>query len=124
MKPTERAHVGHAPSTRQGKTELQLRPVLIPAFAAALLVSALVALFKGMSLGNVIEGFGDGLKGVVVASVILMLALTIGTISQEAGGGLYLVELLGQRIPFWILPVCLLLYMAVLAVIGYFVFMR
>jgi Na+/H+ antiporter NhaC len=66
-----------------------------------------VALFKGMSLGNVIEGFGDGLKGVVVASVILMLALTIGTISQEAGGGLYLVELLGQRIPFWILPVCL-----------------
>jgi Na+/H+ antiporter NhaC len=77
------------------------------AFATALLVSALVALFKGMSLGNVIEGFGDGLKGVVVASVILMLALTIGTISQQAGGGLYLVELLGQRIPFWILPVCL-----------------
>jgi Na+/H+ antiporter NhaC len=77
------------------------------AFASALLVSALVALFKGMSLGNVIEGFGDGLKGVVVASVILMLALTIGAISQEAGGGLYLVELLGRRIPFWILPVCL-----------------
>ena len=42
-----------------------------------------------------------------MASVILMLALTIGAISQEAGGGLYLVELLGQRIPFWILPVCL-----------------
>lgn len=77
------------------------------AFASALLVSVLIALFKGMSLGNVVEGFGDGLKGVVVASVILILALTIGTISQEAGGGLYLVELLGQRIPFWALPVCL-----------------
>jgi Na+/H+ antiporter NhaC len=77
------------------------------AFGSALLVSVLVALFKGMSLGNVIEGFGDGLKGVVVASVILMLAITVGAISKEAGGGLYLVDLLGERIPFWILPVCL-----------------
>lgn len=77
------------------------------AFGTALLVSVLVALFKGMSLGNVIEGFGDGLKGVVVASVILMLAITIGAISKEAGGGLYLVDSLGQRIPYWILPVCL-----------------
>jgi Na+/H+ antiporter NhaC len=85
------------------------------AFGTALLVSALVALLKGMSLGNVIEGFGDGLKGVVVASVILMLALTIGAISQEAGGGLYLVELLGQRIPFWVLPVCLQLLTMIIA---------
>lgn len=77
------------------------------AFGAALFVSFSVALLKGMSLGNAIEGFGDGLKGVVLASVILMLAITVGTISKEAGGGLYLVELLGQRIPFWILPVSL-----------------
>lgn len=85
------------------------------AFATALLISVLIALFKGMSLGNVIEGFGDGLKGVVVASVILMLAITVGAISKEAGGGLYLVELLGQRIPFWILPVSLQLLTMVTA---------
>ena len=77
------------------------------AFGCALVVSFAAALFKGMSLGNAIEGFGDGLKGVVLASVILMLAITVGTISKEAGGGLYLVELLGQRIPFWALPVSL-----------------
>lgn len=77
------------------------------AFGTALLTSATIALLKGMSLGDVIEGFGDGLKGVVVASVILMLAITVGSISKEAGGGFYLVELLGQSIPFWILPVCL-----------------
>lgn len=85
------------------------------AFGCALLVSVLIALAKGMSLGNVVEGFGDGLKGVVVASVILILALTIGAISQEAGGGLYLVELLGQRIPFWALPVCLQLLTMIIA---------
>ena len=85
------------------------------AFGTALLTSATIALFKGMSLGDVIEGFGDGLKGVVVASVILMLAITVGSISKEAGGGFYLVELLGQSIPFWILPVCLQLITMVTA---------
>ena len=77
------------------------------AFGCALTVSFTAALLKGMSLNNAIAGFGNGLKGVVLASVILMLAITLGTISKEAGGGIYLVELLGQSIPFWALPVCL-----------------
>jgi len=77
------------------------------AFATALFVSIFIAMFKGMSLGNIIEGFGDGLKGVVLASVILMLAITVGAISKGTGAGLYMVEMLGQSIPFWILPVAL-----------------
>lgn len=77
------------------------------AFGLALLVSILVALVKGMQLGHVIEGIGDGLKGVVLASVILMLAMTIGGISREVGAGTYLVELLGDRIPYIALPVTL-----------------
>ena len=85
------------------------------AFATALLVSVFVALIKGMSLGNVIEGFGDGLKGVVLASVILMLAITVGAISRETGAGLYMVELLGQSIPFWLLPVALQLLTMIIA---------
>jgi len=85
------------------------------AFGAALLLSVLVALFKGMHLGQVIEGIGDGLKGVVLASVILMLALTIGGISQEIGAGIYLVEQLGERIPFWALPVTLQLMTMIIA---------
>ena len=85
------------------------------AFAAALFLSIFVALFKGMSLVNIIEGFGDGLKGVVLASVILMLAITVGAISRETGAGLYMVELLGQSIPFWILPVALQVLTMVIA---------
>jgi len=44
---------------------------------------------------------------VVVGSVILMLAVTIGAISKEVGGGIYLVELIGERWPYWLLPVSL-----------------
>ena len=50
-------------------------------------------------------GFQDGIKGVVLGSVILLLAITIGGISKEAGGGIYLVERLGSHIPYWALPV-------------------
>lgn len=85
------------------------------AFAAALFSSIFIAMFKGMALGDIIDGFGDGLKGVVLASVILMLAITVGAISKETGAGLYMVELLGQSIPFWVLPVVLQLLTMVTA---------
>lgn len=77
------------------------------AFGAALMIAALSALARGMSLGNLVEGFGDGLKGVVLASVILMLAITVGAMSKEVGAGQYMVDLLGNRLPFWALPVAL-----------------
>ena len=77
------------------------------AFGAALLISAFIALAKGMSLSNLIDGFGNGLKGVVLASVILMLAVTIGAISKQIGGGVYLVSLLSDQLPYWLLPVVL-----------------
>lgn len=77
------------------------------AFGGALLLCVVMALFKGMSLTDMMDGFGNGLKGVVVASVVLMLAITIGGISKEIGGGLYLVDLLGTQLPYWLLPVIL-----------------
>ncbi len=85
------------------------------AFGAALILSALIALIKGMSLNHVIEGFTNGLKGVVFASVILMLAIIIGSISKETGGGLFLVSLLGEQLPFWCLPVILQLITMIIA---------
>jgi Na+/H+ antiporter NhaC len=71
------------------------------------MLSAFIALAKGMSLSQVIDGFGNGLKGVVLASVILILAVTIGAISKQIGGGVYLVSLLSEQLPFWLLPVVL-----------------
>jgi Na+/H+ antiporter NhaC len=85
------------------------------AFGSALLLSTSVALLKGMQVRQVLEGFANGWKGVVVASIILMLAITIGAISKQLGGGLYLVDLLGQQIPFWALPVILQLMTMLIA---------
>lgn len=78
------------------------------AFGAALLLSVCIALLKGMSLEHVIDGIGDGLKGVVLAVTILVLAITVGGISTESGGGIYLIELLGDELPYFALPVSLL----------------
>jgi len=85
------------------------------AFSGALLLSIFMALAKGMALKQVLEGFGNGLKGVVVASVILMFALTIGVLSKQLGGGIYLVESLGEHIPYWCLPIILQLMTMLIA---------
>ena len=77
------------------------------AFGLALLTSVIVALLKGMRLGDVIEGIGDGLKGVVFGSVVLLLAVTIGALSAETGAGTYLVAALGDKMPYIALPVIL-----------------
>lgn len=85
------------------------------AFAAALMSGILMAMLKGMSLRDVIAGVGEGLKGVVLASVVLVLAITIGGISQEIGAGTFLVDLLGERIPYVALPLALLVITMVIA---------
>jgi len=77
------------------------------AFGTALLASAFIAFVRGMDLATLLDGIGNGLKGVVLASVILMLAIAVGAISKEVGGGLFLVELLGKELPFWALPIFL-----------------
>jgi Na+/H+ antiporter NhaC len=85
------------------------------AFGAALLLAMGQALVRGMRLKDLMEGMSDGLKGVVLGSVILLLAVTIGNISKEAGGGKFLVDLLGGQIPYWALPVMLQLMTTVIA---------
>ena len=85
------------------------------AFGASVVSAGLLAIARGMRLPALIQGVGDGMKGVVLGSVILMLAITIGSISQQAGGGQYLVDLLGGAIPYWLLPICLQLLTIIIA---------
>jgi len=85
------------------------------AFGVAVLLAGALALLRGMRLRHLIEGVTDGLKGVVLGSVILLLAITIGQLSKQAGGGIYLVELLGDRVPYYLLPVMLQLLTIVIA---------
>ena len=85
------------------------------AFGGALLLAAGMALAKGMSLKDLLSGFQDGIKGVVLGSVILLLAITIGGISKETGSGIFLVEQLGASIPYFLLPVLLQVMTMVIA---------
>ena len=85
------------------------------AFGIAVLLAAGMALAKGMSLKDLIAGFHDGIKGVVLGSVILLLAITIGGISEETGGGTFLVEQLGDTIPYFLLPALLQLLTVIIA---------
>ena len=77
------------------------------AFGVAMLLAAGMALAKGMSLKELLAGFHDGIKGVVLGSVILLLAITIGGINKDTGGGVFLVVQLGSALPYFLLPVML-----------------
>jgi len=90
-------------------------PKVTWAFAAAVVLASLLALTRGMTLKQLMEGYAQGLKGVVLGSVILLLAVTIGQISKEAGGGIYLVEQLGENVPYWLLPVMLQMLTIIIA---------
>ncbi|MCX7869261.1 MAG: hypothetical protein N2322_04850, partial [Terrimicrobiaceae bacterium] len=89
-------------------------PQVLWAFGAALATAAATALLRGMPLHDLMEGFQTGLKGVVYGSVVLLLAVALGGISREAGGGAYLLGLLPEKFPLPLLPVTLgLLTMAI-----------
>ena len=90
-------------------------PNVLWAFGFALLLAAFMALGRGLALKDLMEGIVDGMKGVVGGSVILLLAITIGGVSREAGGGTYLVDLLSESIPFWALPVMLQILTIIIA---------
>ena len=85
------------------------------AFGAALLLAAGIAMAKGMPLKELLNGFHDGIKSVVLGSVILLMAVTIGGISKQTGGGIFLVEQLGTAIPYFLLPVLLQLMTMIIA---------
>lgn len=85
------------------------------AFGVAIIVAMAMAMTRGMTLLDLMTGYTNGLKGVVLGSVILLLAITVGMISRETGGGIFLVELLGERLPFWTLPVLLQILTIIIA---------
>ena len=90
-------------------------PEVLWAFGAALIVAALMAAAKGMTLRQIVSAVIDGQKSVVLGSVILLLAITVGGLSQETGGGQFLVSLLGNFQWYWLLPATLFALAVVIA---------
>ncbi len=90
-------------------------PQVLWAFGAALALSAVLAWLKGMAFKTIIESVLEGQRSVILGSVILLLAITIGGISQQVGGGRYLATLLGGLQWYWLLPTMAFLISIVIA---------
>ncbi|MDG1481224.1 MAG: Na+/H+ antiporter NhaC family protein [Myxococcota bacterium] len=74
------------------------------AFMGCVLSAMLVALAKGMSVSDVMDGFMDGCKSMTIGAIILGLAVTMGTVAKELHTAAYLVAVLGDSFPPIALP--------------------
>jgi Na+/H+ antiporter NhaC len=90
-------------------------PEIRGAFALAMVVAFALAMVRGMELSDLMIGIFEGMKGVIPGCTILLMAIAIGFVSQEVGNAVYIVELMGNQIPFWALPVILELLTIVIA---------
>jgi Na+/H+ antiporter NhaC len=85
------------------------------AFGLAVLAAIVLALVKGMTLGEAMDGFIDGCKGVTIGAVILGLAFTLGQVSGALGTASYIVETTTGFVPAAFLPAILMLICMVVA---------
>ena len=85
------------------------------AFVLAVLAGFAIALFKGMSLKDAIEGFVDGCKGVTIGAIILAFAVSLKTVADSVGTAAYVVELIGDVIAPPFLPGLLMILCMLIA---------
>lgn len=77
-------------------------------FEAALLAS-IIAIFMGMKqkifkLGEAIDTWVHGMKHLVITGIILLLAWSLSSVIKELGASTYLVSLLSDSVPKFLLP--------------------
>ena len=89
-------------------TALSQSDASVALFQAALLASivaiVMAVLQKIMSVEQAIAEWVGGMKTIVITGVILLLAWSLGGVIGEVGTANYLVGILKDTIPFWILP--------------------
>jgi len=74
------------------------------AFVLSALSAMALALYRGMRLKTVIEGFIDGCKGVTVGAIILGLAVTLGNVSGALGTASFIIRTTSAWIVPFLLP--------------------
>ncbi len=85
------------------------------AFVLAVLVAMGVAMMKGMTLNDVMDGFVDGVKGVSLGAIILALAVTLGRVSSSLGTAGFLIRTTSEIIVPPLLPAILMAVCMVIA---------
>ncbi len=77
------------------------------AFGLAVVVAAGIGLLKGLAVQDVVDGFLDGVKGVMVAALLVALSVTLGEVTRDLGTAAYLVETTAPLIQPAVLPLLL-----------------
>ena len=82
----------------------------------ATIIAILMAVGEGiMSVGDAIEEMIGGMKSVIFTCCILLLAWSLGAVVGEVGTAKYLVGMLSNSIPAWILPALIFILSAVIS---------
>lgn len=90
--------------------------VLIWASFSSSVVAALIALMKGiLPISNVMGSWVDGAKSMLIAAFILILAWSLGTITNELGTANYIVGLAEGNIASFIIPFVIFLIASFIA---------
>lgn len=103
-------------SIQQAFGDADASVVLLWASFGGILVAGLIALLKGiLSISEIMESIIDGAKSMLIASLILLLAWSIGGITEDLGTANYLVTILADSIPAFLVPVLLYILSAFIA---------
>ena len=88
-------------------------------FQSALLASIVAIIMavckKIFTIGEAIEVWVDGMKGLLITGVILILAWSLRSVIKELGTAKYLVTLLSGSIPYFLLPSLIFILGAVIS---------
>ena len=88
-------------------------------FQSALLASIVAIIMavckKIFTIGEAIEVWVDGMKGLLITGVILILAWSLSSVIKELGTAKYLVTLLSGSIPYFLLPSLIFILGAVIS---------
>jgi Na+/H+ antiporter NhaC len=88
------------------------RSLLWASFAGCLVAIMMAVVQRILSVKEAIEGWLAGMRAMLLAIVILVLAWGLGGVTEALGTGAYLADLLGDALPLPLLPVLVFLVAA------------
>lgn len=89
--------------------------LIAEAFILAVVVGFGIAMIKGMSLRNVMEGFINGCKGVTIGALVLALALTLKTVGNSVGVATFITSTFGEHLIPAFVPMLLMILCMIIA---------
>lgn len=85
------------------------------AIFASIVTIALAVCKRIFTISEAIDTWIDGMKGLIITGVILLLAWSLGSVIKEVGTADYLVTLLSDSLPMFLLPSVIFIFGAVIS---------